>query len=883
MIPVNVSFAKELTVTRMTITIPKLSLVILIGPSGAGKSTFARKLFLATEVLSSDACRGMVSDDENNQSVTKEAFALLHYVASQRLALGKLTVVDATSVQPESRAPLIALARQFHCLPVAIVFNLPEDVCQERNRHRPDRTFGPHVIRQQRSQLKRSLRGLPGEGLRYVYTLDSAEAVDAVTIVREPLWNDRTSEHGPFDIIGDVHGCADELEALLGTLGYAPQSVEPAGPGWSPACFVHPGGRKAVFVGDLVDRGPRVLDTLRIVRNMVAAGSALCVPGNHDVKLLKKLRGRNVQVTHGLAETLAEIEQLAPDVRPAFEESLASFLDGLVSHYVLDGGKLVVAHAGMKAEMQGRGSARVRDFALYGETTGETDEFGLPVRYNWAAEYRGNAMVVYGHTPVPEAEWLNRTINIDTGCVFGGKLTAFRYPEQEIVSVPALRTYCQPSRPFLPPTDSTPSLTTQQVEDSMLDLDDVLGKRIVSTRLRGNVTIREAHATAALEVMSRFAANPKWLIYLPPTMSPCETTSEPGLLEHPAEALAYYRNQGIAQVVCEEKPMGSRAVIVVCRDHAAALARFGTLEGELGVVVTRTGRRFFNDPSLEEAFLTRVRDALTMADVWSKLSTTWLCLDCELMPWSAKAQDLLRTQYAAVGAAGRAALPRSLDVLRQTIERLTGEERTKAEQNLFATESRTQHIDQFVDAYRGYCWPVNRLNDLKLAPFHLMASEGAVHTGKDHRWHMEILSTVCEADRELLVATRHRFVDVTDPVGVQQAIEWWTEMTALGGEGMVVKPLDFVVRGNRGLVQPAVKCRGKEYLRIIYGPDYTNDENLSRLRHRGLGHKRSLALSEFALGIEALERFVRREPLRRTHECVFGVLALESEPVDPRL
>ena len=199
-----------------------------------------------------------------------------------------------------------------------------------------------------------------------------------------------------------------------------------------------------------------------------------------------------------------------------------------MSHYVLDDGKLVVAHAGMKAEMQGRGSGKVRDFALYGETTGETDEFGLPVRFNWAAEYRGSAMVVYGHTPVPEPEWLNRTVNIDTGCVFGGKLTALRYPEKEFVSVPAARTYCEPARPFLPEEQQAPKLTAQQAHDDVLDADDVLGKRIVSTRLRGNVTIREAHATAALEVMSRFAANPKWLIYLPPTMSPCETSSEAG-------------------------------------------------------------------------------------------------------------------------------------------------------------------------------------------------------------------------------------------------------------------------------------------------------------------------------------------------------------------
>ena len=503
------------------------------------------------------------------------------------------------------------------------MLDLPERVCQERNRDRPDRDFGPHVVRNQTSQLRRSLRGLRKEGFRHVFVLETPEEVEAATVERVPLWNDRRDEHGPFDIIGDVHGCCDELEELLGRLGYV--EVAPGSTTIPPGAiraFAHPEGRKAVFLGDLVDRGPRILDTVRLVRNMVVHGSALCVPGNHDMKLLRKLRGKNVQITHGLADTLAEIDALPGEVRGRFCKELADFLDGLVSHYVLDDGKLVVAHAGMKEEMQGRGSGKVRDFALYGETTGETDEFGLPVRFDWASEYRGQAMVVYGHTPVPEPEWLNRTVNIDTGCVFGGKLTALRYPEKEFVSVPAARTYCEPARPFLPAEQQAPALSAQQAHDEVLDAEDVLGKRIVPTRLRGNVTIREENAAAALEVMSRFAADPRWLIYLPPTMSPCETSGEPGLLEHPAEAFAYYRSQGVPQVVCEEKHMGSRAVVVVCRDEAAARERFGVTTGELGIVTTRTGRRFFNDPDLERRFLDRVRAALTAADLWGKLETT---------------------------------------------------------------------------------------------------------------------------------------------------------------------------------------------------------------------------------------------------------------------
>lgn len=857
----------------MTINLPELSLVVLIGPSGSGKSTFARKHFKPTEILSSDYCRGLVADDENDQSATKVAFEVLHFIAAKRLAAGRLTVVDATNVQAESRKPLVSLAREYHCLPVAIVLNLPEKVCRERNTGRPDRAFGDHVIRQQRQQLRRSLRGLKREGFSHVFILETPEEVEAATIERTPLWNNLKHEHGPFDIIGDVHGCFDELCQLLGTLGY---EVSPSQPESADGQYVvrHPQGRKLIFLGDLVDRGPRNPDVLTLVMDMVASGIALCVPGNHDMKLMRALRGKSVQVTHGLAESLAQLESKPPE----FRERVMTFLDDLVSHYVLDDGKLVVAHAGMKEPMQGRGSGRVRDFALYGETTGETDEFGLPVRYPWAQEYRGRAMVVYGHTPVPEAEWLNRTINIDTGSVFGGKLTALRYPERELLSVPAAQTYAVPAKPFLAEEQQAPALSAQQEHDDVLDLEDVSGKRIISTRLHGNVTIREGNAMAALEVMSRFAVNPKWLVYLPPTMSPSETSQEPGLLEHPAEAFAHYLHHGIPKVVCEQKHMGSRAVVVVCRDEDAARKRFGVQGEGAGVCFTRTGRPFFQDKPLGTEFLDRVRAAFDRAAFWTEFDTDWACLDCELMPWSVKAQELLRQQYAAVGAAGQAALREVIGVLEQTAGR-TSEVGDLLERH----RQRAEMLTRYVAAYRQYCWPVDSLNDLKLAPFHLLATEGKVHIDMDHVWHMDTLARLCRQDEQLLLATPYRVVDLTDAESQADGVAWWTNLTEAGGEGMVVKPFEFVRKGRRGLVQPALKCRGREYLRIIYGPEYTSPEHLERLRQRGLALKRSLALREFALGIEALERFVRHEPLRRVHECAFAVLAMESEPVDPRL
>jgi protein phosphatase len=708
---------------------------------------------------------------------------------------------------------------------------------------------------------------LDREGFRGVHIFKSPEELADLQIERQPMWTNRKNEHGPFDIIGDVHGCFEELRDLLTTLGY---SIEENGNGFAVRA---PENRKVIFLGDLVDRGPKIPDVLRLVMNMVESGAAICVPGNHDMKLLQKLRGKDVKIAHGLADSIAQLEGEPQE----FRKQVSDFLDSLISHSVLDDGKLVVAHAGMKEEMQGRGSGAVRAFALFGETTGETDEFGLPVRYNWATDYRGHAAVVYGHTPVAEPQWLNRTINIDTGCVFGGKLTALRYPEKELVSVPARRTYYEPVKPFLPESVTT-AVSQQHEQDDVLDIDDVIGKRIIETRLHGNLTIREENAIAALEVMSRFATNPKWLIYLPPTMSPSETSQQQDLLEHPAEVFEYFRKVGIEKVVCQQKHMGSRAVVIVCRDRSAALRRFGIVQEELGIVYTRTGRRFFADLALEREFLARVNASVSGAGLWDDLNTDWLCLDCELMPWSSKAQDLLRLQYAPTGAAAKAGLAASVLALHAASDRGldVGE--------LVARYQRRQTMaNQYVEAYRHYCWSVRGIDDLKLAPFHLLASEGAVHSDKDHVWHMNTLAKLAVNDTQLLLATPYKIVDLNDEMSTQAGISWWEELTSGGGEGMVVKPLSFIAQGKRGLIQPAVKCRGREYLRIIYGPEYTAPEHLERLRARGLGTKRSLALREFSLGMESLHRFVEHEPLRRVHECVFGVLALESEPVDPRL
>ena len=846
----------------MLIQIPEFALVLMVGASGTGKSTFARRHFLPTEVVSSDAARGWVVDDENDQAVTPDAFDLVHAVIDKRLKHRRLTVVDATNVQPEARKGLVALARKWHALVVAVVFELPEKIAVERNLARPDRAFGAEVVRRQMDQLRRGMRGIEREGIRYVHRLATPEAVDAVTIERTKLWVDRRDEAGPFDIIGDVHGCGDELERLLGDLGYTVAWDGKA------VAITTPPGRRAIFVGDLVDRGPRSPDVLRIARAMADAGTALVVNGNHDDKLKRHLDGKKVGITHGLAET---IEQLAAEP-PAFAAEMRRWLDGLISHYVLDGGKLVVAHAGLKEEMQGRASGAVRAFAMYGETTGEIDEYGLPVRADWAADYKGKAKVVHGHTPVVEPNWVNGTLCVDTGCVFGGKLTALRWPEMETISVPAARTYYEPIRPLSPTVALTPA------DARVLNLADVMGKQVIDTRVAGAVIVREENAAAALEIMSRYAVDPRWLIHLPPTMSPPETSAREGWLERPEEAFAYYSTKGVGTVVVQEKHMGSRALIVLARTQEVAERRFGVVDGARGVVVTRTGRRFFNDATIEAEVLHRIDTAMANAGLWDELATDWVLWDAEILPWSLKAQSLIAGQYAAVGAAAAAALSDTARLLEAAAGRglATGELAA-------ATADRLTRTEAYRVAYGHYARPFAGIADVRVAPFHLLASEGAVHADKTHVWHMDHAHRLAAADPALLLATAHRVVDLSDAGKVADAIAWWEALTATGGEGMVVKPLDFIARGKRGPLQPAIKVRGREYLRIIYGPEYDRPENLVRLRARGTGQKRAMAARELALGLEALHRFVEHAPLTRVHQCVFGVLAMETEVVDRRL
>ena len=464
---------------------------------------------------------------------------------------------------------------------------------------------------------------------------------------------------------------------------------------------------------------------------------------------------------------------------------------------------------------------------------------------------------------------------MDTGAVYGGELTALRWPERELVSVPAVAEHYEPVRPAVLATDTgdgPPGLSR------LLDVGDVLGKHHVDTTLAGRVTIDAERSSAALEVMSRFAADPRWLVHLPPTMAPAAASGRDDCLEHPDEAFSYFaepastkwwsRRSTWARGRCSwwlAAPTQPRRASAspMPRPASSSPARAGP-----------SSRR----PALTGALLDRVRAAAAATGLWDRLDTDWLVLDAEVLPWSAKAGALIRRLYAATGAAGTTALGAASGLLADATERGLEVEAIAAR-----TIARAGHVSAYVDAYRRYCWEVDGTDGIQIAPFQVLAAEGEVLARRPHRWHLEQIDALVDQAPETLRRTDRRFVDLSDDASIQQATHWWQSLTDGGGEGVVVKPAEPIVESGRGLVLPGVKCRGREYLRIIYGPEYLEPANLEKLRQRSVGRKSSLARREFALGIEALDRFVANEHLARVHQCVFGVLALESEPVDPRL
>ncbi|WP_019913350.1 polynucleotide kinase-phosphatase [Paenibacillus sp. HW567] len=864
---------------QRVIPFPHGGIIVLVGPSNSGKTTLLRRLvqegtLLQTEIVSSDDYRTLVGDVEyidwkgrtreeadilysDYQRLSSLAFEAMNTVVSMRSRLGKLTVVDATHLQPEYRRKYIDLAAKYDLPCAAWILDLPEQTLLERDKSR-EQPRGRQRVKQQFVQFKRSLRGLRDEGFDFTYMLKETETVQ---FIRKK--NALLAEIGAgVDVVGDIHGCYDEMLELLGQLGYAPDGA---------GLYRHPEGRTLISVGDVMSRGPKSLDTMRFWKQHCAAGIARMIDSNHGWKIARYLNGRNVTLSHGDENIAAELAQYAREAGEGaaseLKEELKQFLLSAPSHLVLcrEGvRRVVVAHAGIRDEYIGKQSKRIQDFCRYGDTDG-IDDNGAPVRKEWYLGHESGELIVWGHDPRPYPTVVKNTINIDQGAVFGGSLTAYRYPEQQFVSVKAYKDYAE--------DPDSPLIRWERGRFSPPNLRKFVEGYSVMTDTYGEISVRGEFVKAAIDSVSHYTIPMEELIYIPPTMSPAPMVSaNEDYLEHPREAIAYFRSQGVETMVAEKKHMGSRATLLLFRDEQAAVAYVG--RPTLGTIYTRTGRAFF-DKETERNVLSRLNTDLHRADYFTRYNTELLLLDAEIIPWNLKARELIATQYAHVAEAAELDRGHLLKKLREAGN--AGRDVSGWVQEM---EGKLKSARIFREAFQQYCWDTSGLDGVRIAPFHTLAHSGQTFFDHTHLWHMEHGRELAKLS-PLFMETEYRVI--TCGADDADVIRWWEELTEDGHEGIVIKPETFIARSGKSMIQPAIKIRGRKYLHIIYGIDYLLPDNLARLKQRKTGKKERHALMECALSVESVERFIRKEPLERVHECVLAALSLESDPVDPRL
>ncbi|WP_214842457.1 polynucleotide kinase-phosphatase [Exiguobacterium sp. s150] len=864
----------------MHIQLPYAGIVLLIGPSNSGKSTWLNQLIeieiiRPSEVVSSDDYRKLVGDVEHidwkghppdeadslfetYQDISTEAFALMTLLIEARARLNKLTIIDATHLYASDRKKYIELAHRLHQPIYALVLDIAQPILLERDRLR-DFPRGGRRVKQQVQVFNREKRTIKREGFNQIHVISDVSQVNVERENMNPLH--LSSERG-IDVIGDIHGCFDEFLELLERLGYRPNDE---------GLYVHPEGRVFLSLGDIMSRGPKSLETIEFFIRHVEADIAHMIDSNHGWKVFRWLEGRNVTMKHGDELFVEELQmyekQKGSDATETLKSSMKRLLKHAPSHYVLtkqDIPTAVCVHAGIRDEFIGKTSRDISDFCRYGDNEG-FDEAGKPIRKDWTVQHKSKTLIIWGHDPRPRPLRLNHTINIDQGVVFGGRLTAFRYPEQTIVQVEAKQDYAQ--------VDDNPLVTLEAKRLDPPNIGKLMNGYTVDTEAFGEIRVSKETALPSIDLVSHHTVPLEELVYIPPTMSPTPKPSEEeDYLEHPNEAIAYYREHGITRLIAEKKHMGSRAILLLFKNEDAAEKAIG--RRTKGIIYTRSGRKFF-EREQEHEIVSRLHQSLTTHDYFTTYQTDFVLLDAEILPWNLKARELIRNQYAHV--AEQALLDRKQ--LQQTLE--SAVDHVEGIQDWFTeVNQKLEQAETFKQAFQTYCWDVEEIDSIQIAPFHVLAHSEETFFNQSHEWHMSMNQKLAEMD-DLFLATDYKIIEDTD--SANDVIEWWKTMTEDGHEGIVIKPERFMTKVDGKLIQPAIKVRGRKYLSIIYGMDYLEPDNLKRLKKRNVSKKQKLALREFALGMEGIKRFVHRESLERYHECVLATLAMEAEPVDPRL
>lgn len=862
----------------MEIVVPYAGIVLLVGPSNSGKSTLLKnfidkKQIIPSEVVSSDDFRVLVSDIEfidwkqrsideadslydQYQEISEEAFALMDSLIEKRCRLNKLTFVDATHLNPDDRKKYISIARNNHVPIVSIVLDIDQELLLDRDIQR-ENPRGKRRIKQQYQVFKREKRFIKKEGYLATYFVRDTNNIELIRRRNNPI---ELEVNSGIDIIGDIHGCYDEMIQILKKLGYKKNEEN---------FFIHPEGRKFLSLGDIMSRGPKSLEIMQFFLRHINEGLAYMIDSNHGWKIARWLDGRKVTLNHGDERVEEEIKQFQEEFGEErtleLKQELKELLLKAPSHYVLTKNNvptLVCTHAGIKDEFIGKQSYEISDFCRYGDTD---DENGKPIRKDWSIYHKKRTLIIWGHDPKPKPLIINNTINIDQGVVFGGELTAFRYPEKEFVSVKAEKDYSD--------ANNNPLLELKRKRLNPPNIAKFINGYSVLTDDFGEIHVPKEYVIPSIDMVSHYTVPMEELIYIPPTMSPTPIPSSlEDYLEHPREAIDYYRSMGIGRLVAEKKHMGSRGILLLFKSKEVGFKYVG--RETLGVIHTRTGRRFFNE-EIEKKILSRINKGLISSDYFNKYDTDFLLLDSEIMPWNLKAKELINNQYAHV--AENAILDRKLikDKLKKAVNSNRNLENWLAEY-----EDKLNNAIIFKNVFQNYCWDIDDIDQIQIAPFHVLAHSKETFFNKPHTWHMEMNHKFAKM-ADIFVETE--FLVIDDAESEEEAIKWWDTITSEGHEGIVIKPEVFISKSNGKLIQPAIKVRGRKYLNIIYGMDYLLPENLARLKKRNISKKQKLALKEFSLGLEGINRYVNGESIERVHECVLATLAMESDPVDPRL